>query len=59
MIQYGTLLRLSDGLPLSASTDNNIDEKMSAAKKTIKYLASSLPHQPNRVCLQEDTYTIQ
>lgn len=59
MIQYGTLLRLSDGLPLSASTDNSTDEKISAAKKVIKLLAEKLAKQPVRVCLQESNYTIQ
>ena len=57
MIQYATVVRLSDGIPLSASTDVNND--LSDAKSKIKQLTVILSQQPKRTCLQEDNYTIQ
>uniref|UniRef100_A0A2P2ICB2 Vesicle-trafficking protein SEC22a-like n=2 Tax=Hirondellea gigas TaxID=1518452 RepID=A0A2P2ICB2_9CRUS len=58
MIHYGTLLRLSDGTPLSATTDSSSHHDLGDAKKAIKQLALKLNKYSNRACLQEDTFTI-
>ena len=59
MIEYSTVLRISDGLPLSASTDDNAHSKISDVRQVIKHFIQNLPDLPERVCLLDDHYTLQ
>jgi len=58
MILLATVLRLSDGLPLSESTDNATDEHVVQAKKILKCLSPVLARSTSRICIQEDEFTI-
>jgi len=59
MIEYSTVLRMSDGLPLSASTDDSANQNLSLAKKILKHFVQNLSHLPKRICLEDDHFTIQ
>lgn len=59
MILYTSIVRLSDGTPLSVATEDLADNNVALAKKTVKSLVPKLIQLPKRVCLQEDHYTIQ
>ncbi|XP_018022820.1 vesicle-trafficking protein SEC22a [Hyalella azteca] len=58
MIHFSTVIRISDGIPLSVTRDSSIDSSFAAAKKNIKLLVTKIMLHPKRVCLLEDMYTI-
>merc|ERR1719259_133926 len=58
MILLATVLRLSDGLPLAESTDCSGVEHVPHIRSILSCLAPVLARSTQRLCIQEDDFTI-
>ncbi|XP_051786285.1 vesicle-trafficking protein SEC22a isoform X2 [Erpetoichthys calabaricus] len=58
MVLFASVVRVRDGLPLSASTDYEQDKAVQESKRHLKSLSKKLGHFPDRCTLRIGQYTI-
>ncbi|XP_064420006.1 vesicle-trafficking protein SEC22a [Latimeria chalumnae] len=58
MVLFASVVRVRDGLPLSASTDYEQDREMQESKKYLKVLSKRLGQHPDRCTLKTKQYNI-
>lgn len=59
MVLFASVVRVRDGLPLSASTDYEQDKGLQETKKHLKGLSKKLGHFPDRSSLKTGQYNIK
>lgn len=59
MVLFASVVRVRDGLPLSASTDHEQDKGLQETKKNLKALSKKLSQFPDRCSLRSDVYNIK
>ncbi|XP_069790888.1 vesicle-trafficking protein SEC22a isoform X2 [Narcine bancroftii] len=58
MVLFASVVRVRDGLPLSASTDYEHNKGVQENKKHLKVLSKKLSHLPDRCTLKDEHYNI-
>ncbi|XP_034041738.1 vesicle-trafficking protein SEC22a [Thalassophryne amazonica] len=58
MVVFASVVRVGDGLPLSASTDYEQDRELQDTKRHLKALSKKLSHFPDRCMLKTGQYNI-
>ncbi|KAK7939455.1 hypothetical protein WMY93_002781 [Mugilogobius chulae] len=56
MVVFASVVRIKDGLPLSASTDYEQDAELHETKRHLKTLSKKLPQLPDRCSLKSGSY---
>lgn len=59
MVLFASVVRVEDGLPLSASTDYEQDKELQETKKHLKGLSKKLNQFPDRCTLRTGPYNIK
>lgn len=59
MVLFASVVRVRDGLPLSASTDYEQDKGLQETRKHLKGLSKKLGHFPDRSFLKTGQYNIK
>lgn len=59
MVLFASVVRVRDGLPLSASTDYEQDKGLQETKKHLKSLSKKLSQFPDRCSLKTGQYNVK
>lgn len=59
MVLFASVVRVTDGLPLSASTDYEQDKGLQETKKHLKGLSKKLSQFPDRCSLKTGQYNVK
>ena len=59
MVVFASVVRVGDGLPLSASTDYEQDKELQETKRHLKGLSKKLSQFPDRCTLKSGPYNIK
>ncbi len=59
MVLFASVVRVGDGLPLSASTDYEQDKELQETKKHLKGLSKKLSQFPDRCTLRTGPYNVK
>lgn len=59
MVLFASVVRVEDGLPLSASTDYEQDKELLETKRHLKGLSKKLSQFPDRCTLKSGSYNIK
>lgn len=59
MVLFASVVRVEDGLPLSASTDYEQDKELLETKKHLKGLSKKLSQFPDRCTLKAGPYNVK
>lgn len=61
MIIYACVMRIYDGMPLSATNAFNkeIEQKVQDGKKVAKLIAKYIQNRPMKLCIESDQFTAQ
>lgn len=59
MVLFASVVRVGDGLPLSASTDYEQDRELQETKKHLKGLSKKLGQFPDRCTLKTGPYNVK
>lgn len=58
-VLFASVVRVGDGLPLSASTDCEPDKELQESKRHIKGLSKKLSQFPDRCTLKSGPYNVK